>query len=327
MLTEQEILMFWLKLAFSLILTLIMIFVVVAHFVNIISDLCTESRKAVLHRNERPKINLKYKVLAWLTFVSVVLFAIAIITNSLVIYNYKLSLDLCAFNYWLQVICVGTYMTAKLFMYLVFLLRLVMVYGSSSYAYNTNCLLIIAIIFVIITLAIIIIHVFAYRVHALGYNGLFIICDGTFNAIATLLVAITDFSAAFGFIAAFLYPLWKNVNLLRKYHATNPRLHSLINIGLKATILTTTAGISTIIVVLIIGLLEGKTGVFFGYFAAPLEFIVNSLCILLMTPYYSDDKYYRKMCCIMIKCCSKLGINDEIQHHVIAMKQSTQSNV
>ena len=40
-------------------------------------------------------------------------------------------------------------------------------------------------------------------------------------------------------------------------------------------------------------------------FLAIADPVVNTVAMMFMTPYYADEKYYRKWCCLCIKCCDK----------------------
>lgn len=70
----------------------------------------------------------------------------------------------------------------------------------------------------------------------------------------------------------------------------------------KTTILTTVSTVSTVTFTIIVIL----TGI--GFIAIP-DPIVNSLCLLMMTPYYSDKKWYQRLCWLCMLCCDKRGTN------------------
>eukprot|EP01083_Nonionella_stella_P035783 97586_1 len=86
------------------------------------------------------------------------------------------------------------YFSATLFMYLVFLLRLNMVYKSSSYAYKTKYLIIAAAIIIIIILTANIIHPLTFHATPFVYNEIGLVYHISFNTFVMSSVLILDFS-------------------------------------------------------------------------------------------------------------------------------------
>ena len=72
------------------------------------------------------------------------------------------------------------------------------------------------------------------------------------------------------------------------------KLNSLVQISIKYFILTSVASFSSLlfITIVVIGFV----------LVAPLDYITNMVCLMLMTPYYNRGQYYEKICCLTIKC-------------------------
>mmetsp|Transcript_66787 Transcript_66787/g.106164 ORF Transcript_66787/g.106164 Transcript_66787/m.106164 type:complete len:114 (-) Transcript_66787:173-514(-) len=44
------------------------------------------------------------------------------------------------------------------------------------------------------------------------------------------------------------------------------------------------------------------------YFLVAFDVVINSVCIMLMTAYYRDSIYYKRLCCCFLICC-RSGVN------------------
>eukprot|EP01084_Bolivina_argentea_P093063 167399_1 len=276
----------------------------VIHCKNIISDLYTKSRSSLSHRESLPQITLEYKLLSWFS-----LFAIVLFTTRLQL-DWIMGLRIIPRFYCesITISLADIWFSAKLFMYLVFLLRLDMVYKSSSYAYKRKYLITVAIIIIIVILTANIFHVLTSKMSknlVFIYNEIGVICHPFFNKFVISSILFLEFCASFGFIAAFLYPLIKNINYIKQTQDGDTYIGDrLVQIGLKATILTTTASISSMIMLTFLQI------TYFSYFLVKMDEVINSICIILMTAYYADSKYYKKLCCGMLWCCNLCGISD-----------------
>ena len=98
-----------------------------------------------------------------------------------------------------------------------------------------------------------------------------------------------------------MMPLRKLLGVAKQYKSKHePKVvKKVIRLGKKTAILTATSTISTVILVLLVVM----TGI--GIFSAP-DAIVNSICMMLMTPYHHGkklDKFCYHWCC---SWCKKL---------------------
>ena len=72
----------------------------------------------------------------------------------------------------------------------------------------------------------------------------------------------------------------------------------MVAVSVKVTILATVQFVSTLIM---------TTLLFWNWDLASTDVLINTMCLLLMTPYYQDYKYYEKLCCCCILCCDREG--------------------
>jgi len=112
-----------------------------------------------------------------------------------------------------------------------------------------------------------------------------------------ILIMIWDFAMNILCVLAFVYPLHKVLRSVRgsttmSYEMTLKMKH----VGIKVGILTFVSCITTIIGLIL------YTSMTFGH-VFPYDWAVNSVCLMLMTPYYPDRKYYNRLCGLCIKCC------------------------
>merc|ERR1712130_203471 len=68
------------------------------------------------------------------------------------------------------------------------------------------------------------------------------------------------------------------------------------HVGIKVGILTFVGSFTTIIGLILYTLFT------FGH-VFPYDWAINSVCLMLMTPYYPDRKYYNRLCGVCIACC------------------------
>eukprot|EP01084_Bolivina_argentea_P296036 509799_1 len=278
--------LFWAKCMFSMIITIILCIILTKHLANVLSDLCTKSRKSVSYRGKMPRQTVRYKLVSWLTVISVSSFALATFLDGIRLYNYNPSQVDCTINHIILVMANEAYIAGKVSMNLIFFLRVDMVYSESAYAYSTQKLATCASVYCICLITIMIVHTLTIKTtFTFSLGNIFINCDPVYNQLVMVTGAASDLCAAFGFIAAFLYPLWKTINLVKKHGGHNETSSKLIKLGLKATILTIVAVISTVTLLLLLGftkaVIKGPEKSYVDFFAAPMEFIVNSTCILL----------------------------------------------
>merc|ERR1712228_1018245 len=184
---------------------------------------------------------------------------------------------------------------AKQAMYLIFLFRLHGTYRDTSYEYNSRVLVTIGTLSCVWTLIVCVNTVLFSEVQTSVAEDLpFPVrrhCNVPFWAI--LMSTASDITLSVVFIFLFVKPLRKMTKQMG--HEQMKQLHY---VGVKALILTSICIVTTLIFLLYL-LLTHKT-----IFLA-LDSSINCICILMMTPYYPDNLFYKKLCILFIKCNKK----------------------
>lgn len=114
--------------------------------------------------------------------------------------------------------------------------------------------------------------------------------------VCTVMFLVQDFFFSIGFIAAFSIPL-KKLREAVSENLPNENYHDkFMYAAVKTSTLTIIALSSTAIMLVIFFV--------FRFDLAWVDMVVNSVCLLLMTPYYDDAVYYRNVCWLCIKICT-----------------------
>eukprot|EP01084_Bolivina_argentea_P095737 172099_1 len=291
---EIDSLLYFLFYAVAMVLTLV-IFTI--HSYNIISDLCSKNRSSVNHRSIKPKLTLKYKATNYLTHLCIFLYLTYLIvctiqmTNS----NYKQ----CVITTYLWTY---PWLLSKATMYCILLLRLDIVYSSSVYGYNKYFLysLMLFVVIASISLSSLLISklsmdealfltdndqlpnpCFVYYPYW-GYTS-FLVYDFTANTVCLIL---------------FIVPLTRAVRSIRKNNSGNyskKTSYKMIYVGVKLLIVTAVCVTTTVLTLSLLS--SGYLG-----FMCGVDVVVNCICIVLMTAYYPDHKYYEKICFVCLLC-------------------------
>ena len=274
--------------------------------------------------SKRENNNRIYRVLAYLILMSLWCYVFSLL-NAIIFWIPQLQ-TYCAISI---IIRTWTYLLAKMFMYLVFIVRLHIAYrySNSIYQFELSSLKITS---ALVILSGISLGMFAsvtikpdeYHESAqvLAY------CRFSSPPITAALFGLYDIIFSIGTLIAFVNPLRKlikgilsNPNMTKQ--ARNDfEVEELIYVGVRCVILTSVATFSTLLMMVLVVL---------GFpFFAPIDFIVNMVCMMWMTKYYDDKKYYERVCIITIKCSNWClgcccGYTEEInhyQHQKIAIK-------
>eukprot|EP01084_Bolivina_argentea_P283761 486079_1 len=279
----------------------------IVHTYNTISDLCTKERKAVSSRRTKPTIDTKYKSLVICTYLAVFFMTAATITG---VTNHFATIDLhCDIPITGLICCIQF---SKSWMFTVFCLRLYSIYDQSAFRYSSKCILFFLIL--IWCYGIMAISITIYLVESINfdyghpnYPNWCGSADESIYAIIGALTTIQDLIAAVGFLFAFWRPLRSTFKTMQASDGlsggTNKTQRKILYAGTKTTILTLVATFSTLLFLTL-------TASMSGIFSIPDQ-TINNVCLLLMTAYYPDKKYYQKICCWCIKCCDKRKTENE----------------
>ena len=194
-----------------------------------------------------------------------------------------------------------SYLLSKMFMYLTFIIRLYAVYNNPIFHYNHKTLKIICLIILTCTFSIAILVTLTSKPYPyFGTNDYIAYCHGDIQPIAAALTGLYDICLSIGSMIAFINPLRKVIKSLTQ--STNGTdgvsmksdVNKLMRAGMKYAILTSIATMSSLLLMVKIALGDGS--------GAPLDFVVNMVCMVLMTKYYNDKRVYERLCCGAIKC-------------------------
>eukprot|EP01083_Nonionella_stella_P082588 227965_1 len=273
-------------------------FIATIHAKNVHSDILTVERASISHRKYIPTINIPYKIIAVCVLASAYCFISNMVMSTLSAHSFMFSA--CRF-----VAIWGTwhYNYAKMFMYLVFLIRLYVVYNETAHRYNENVLFGMCVFVVCLSTTINVLLTFDIKPSVSHTSGQIIpdavSCSADLSFYLIPLIALYDLGISIVTAVLFIVPLKRSIKTLHGSGVQiNPtvanKLNVLIEVGRKNAILAGTAACTTFILMSLVGM--GLS------FISSVDFVVNIVCMVLMTPYYPDARYYEKICCGVIQC-------------------------
>ncbi len=285
----------------SVIVLLIILYI---HAYHTTSDLCTSKRQSLSHRSQPPSIDTKYISTTLLSLFSIIFYTVTTIIAAITLWTYITKPSRCSL---MTILASIFYTISKGSMYTLFLYRLYSVYGSSAYKYNPKLLMFVGIINIIYCTAFSVLTIYFTSSNPKQVYDYAIICDPAWPQWMVFSLGVYDTTVSVLFMIAFNYPL-KQISKMRR-NQNSEMLSSLRNIGVKSKILIWTAIVSTLIILAFVAIGNSPLLV-------PIDTVINCICVCLMAPYYPDNMYYNKLCCLCIKCCQQrrccyFGNNDE----------------
>ena len=287
------------------------------HFQYHYQDLYTRERRSVKHRRNPPELTPAYKLVTWMTSLTVLTAILANIGNE--IGNLPSSFGHCKYTF--NTATAGYYLI-KLETYLIFALRLHLVYDGSPYEIGKNKLICTSVFLIIYTFAIVIVYIvligiepdngFNNDAHDDGFDVDFVDVSNSeyFNLCKTIapewyasLIGGVDFLVNVVYVILFVIPirkLAKSINLSSRSLDDKDRLiGKMLVIGIKVYILSLVLFLTTLVAI----------GIYLATYIAvfSVDQIINITCLILMTPYYPNRKYYLRLCCCCIFCCDRKG--------------------
>ena len=283
----------WYWWLFTIILHLATIIILplwIMHSLHLYSDLFTNSRSSTDWRKHKPDISPSYKLMTLFSYLTLTLFILTAITLSLS--QYKIFMHYCRqLIVWVSIF----YVTAKQFMYLLFLVKLYIVYNGSVFKLKYKFLILMGFICVIVHLITIILFIFYIGINLTFYENMYFAmhCNSFYPLFVLLIAGSFDVFMTIFFLYSFVAP----IRLIISKNTDNDcheGSNGLYHIAIKAIILTVVAIVSKLIML---------TFLFFtnSLLLGPIDVVINFLCVLFMTPYYKE-KYYQYICCVCIKC-------------------------
>eukprot|EP01084_Bolivina_argentea_P262023 442998_1 len=290
----------WFICSFMLLLTIIF------HSLKMYQDLFTKDRLSLSHRVQKPPINNVYIMTTISAFVSILMYFLSLTIGN--IGHFSFLSESCRF---VGITSSISWQIAKCGLYLVFLLRLHTVYRKSQYKYNPKTLLCIGIVTILTNVLVMIflgLFVYSDGYYVYSFSSTITICKIIIPEWLLYLSATYDIIMNCFCLFAFIYPLKKLLEQIptSRERSTSvhiqPRVARLVTVGLKFVIVTTTAVLSTLLMIIIIAMTDALV-------VGSYDMVINSVCILLMVPYYNDKLYYNRLCYGCIYCCTNCKYN------------------
>eukprot|EP01084_Bolivina_argentea_P103919 186109_1 len=201
---------------------------------------------------------------------------------------------------WIFIFALSSWEMAKGFMYIVFIARLYTAYDASpAYRYPPMCLAIFSLIVGLIAFILAICSAIYGTINPfVRYDHLKQTCGAFFPPELTSTISLFDFLMVFVCVFLFLYPLIRilMVNANEDNSGSKSGSKKIIHLGMKYLIVSSVAAMTSFISLLSITLHAETT-------PAAWDMSINSICMMLMLPYYSDYTYYNKLCFPCVKLC------------------------
>ena len=262
--------------------------------------------------------NTKFMIVSIMTIISILLFTLTIIINAILPFWFMMPYCL-----WSTSLAAAIYGFAKVFMYLVFFMKLDLVYETTLYEYNKTYLKLFSALIILITIIVMPFHFLTWNIDPFFYkqgisNNIAIKCNTTYNSLTAGVLALIDLVCSIGFMIAFIRPLQK---ISKQVDSSKAKNNDLMRVGMKTMILTGSACMSslTLLILLVSYTVVGTL------FAGP-DAIINVISLMLMSSYYHDKKYFDKICCCCIKIMMRsFGdyVNDGIDASRVRTKSTT----
>eukprot|EP01084_Bolivina_argentea_P182018 314313_1 len=283
---------------------------VLVHAYKVYSDLFTAERSVLNFRRSKPTITPGYKRMTYLTFSSIIAISGTLLigmiefnfvkacTKSVVVAR---SLDILFF------------FIGKCLFYLVLIYRLDDIYGTSAYGYSRKKLTCVGVTIILVCIFLYFFMTIFSVVKPIYYddqdnkfpNFCQIMIGEPYVYISGALFFLLDFISSIAAMIAFIIPLNKVVKACNQYDsqkmndAALKRLQKMMYTGYKYKVLVIMASCSTLIWIVLFMAGMGGLGTMWAHFDA----VINPLCLILMTPYYPNDKWYERLCIVCICCC------------------------
>eukprot|EP01083_Nonionella_stella_P168630 569879_1 len=313
-----------------------MVILTLIHWYKVILDLCTSERRSVKHRSVAPKLTKNYKFVSYLTLVVLSFYTLSAIGFSLEMASYAWSLQVCMnlnnAGGWCLVL-------GKSFMYLLFMYRLHSCYENSIFVYSKR--IIVTIGWFNVAFGIALESFTTYMTHKYwlffadndsfpnpcfpivnNWNVRYLISPVTRTFLISvphkefLYILIWDFIMNVLSLFLFIHPLYKTLKTM-DVDGSSIITKSMLSIAVKYTLLASFACSSTSFLWICVSWILPT-----GYWIVAFDCVFNSICIMLMTPYYHDRIYYERVCC----CCLNTLVPKQLRPQELRMDKDPSSN-
>mmetsp|Transcript_31396 Transcript_31396/g.50867 ORF Transcript_31396/g.50867 Transcript_31396/m.50867 type:complete len:343 (-) Transcript_31396:211-1239(-) len=294
----------WLIRVVTLLCLCMLLILLVVHTYNVIVDLCCKARTSLAYLGgaaSMPDISRPYKLTMAFNCCSIFLFFCSILSVAVldVFIAQTSKTTLYPFCKSLLLFHIQSYWVAKLFMWFVFLLRLHAAYKDSVYQYSKKTLISVAVIITVHTVFVLAVFTFDQKVTP---NDDYTDCHVTVSLYLIAIAMLTEVLLNAVGLYAFIRPLkqlakaTKNNDLRATSHRQSDTFF--MRIRSKLMVLNSMMCISTLVGLFYAIIIPGSG------LLTRIDVVINCVCLMLTTLYYPHEKYYRTICCLVIRCCS-----------------------
>eukprot|EP01083_Nonionella_stella_P042748 115420_1 len=299
----------------TLVLAVTSLVICFTHLWKFYQDFFTTERKCLDHRRQKPVLDWAYRKGSYLTLATLLFY-----TTNLVI---------TAFIFSTSTICsvvptiVGAFAVfgAKGGLYCTYIFRLHQVFGPCAYGFSHKKLVCIAISVIVVCVACFVATMLAFLssdviIHSDTDDQFPHHCSIEMGKTATTFVGgvviLFEISASALAIWGFTRPLNKVVRAVEQTlssknvlddqkSAAQQRNEKILYSGYKYKVLVICASLTTYFyIVLFLAGFFTLGGIFYL-----VDYVINPVCLLLMTPYYPSNLYYERLCYLCICCCDR----------------------
>eukprot|EP01083_Nonionella_stella_P022038 60928_1 len=290
----------------ALVLAIVSVLLTSVHSFKFYQDFYTKERLSVQHRRHQPHMDTTYKRASHVTLVTVMFCTMFLVFQAI---QYNFMTTNCGAGAVTILTGLGLY-GAKGGLYCTYVFRLHQVYRQSVYRYSTTKLVAVASIAVVVSMALFVFLTFGSFAAPVIYDD----TDGTFPWFCQILMkdpyqamvggvmVLFDVTASVLSIVGFTYPLKKVLQSEKDDPKAKDRIKKVVTAGYKYKVLVIAASSTTILWIFLV--LFGLQSA--GFIVMLLDYVINPVCLLLMTPYYPSTIYYERLCFLCICCFGRM---------------------
>eukprot|EP00485_Elphidium_margaritaceum_P004256 CAMPEP_0202695034 /NCGR_PEP_ID=MMETSP1385-20130828/8736_1 /ASSEMBLY_ACC=CAM_ASM_000861 /TAXON_ID=933848 /ORGANISM="Elphidium margaritaceum" /LENGTH=395 /DNA_ID=CAMNT_0049350993 /DNA_START=46 /DNA_END=1233 /DNA_ORIENTATION=+ len=293
---------------YMIVLCLNAAFWLVYHCRKMYQDLYTTERASVARRKNAPPLDFTYKAMTWLTTIGAFGFSAAVIFGTAA-HTFVVGRKSCLFTIGAVIVC---WQLGKAGMFLSYTLRLEQVYGQSAFGYSRRALQVVACV-VVIYLAALTALIIPGQAMAdfvdIDRDGLFpyqctSVVEPPLSFVIGPGILLGDLVMTIGSIVAFVMPIKRLQKSMQQQEAPSARraktFDQMLFVGRKYRNLVLTASISSLLFILVAIM---QLGQLYMSVLANADYTINMFCLFFMSAYYPDTVFYRRFCCLCIRCC------------------------
>jgi hypothetical protein len=276
---------------------------------RVYQDMHTLARKSILHRREAPKLTPLYKAVNYLSAGVGLCYCVTLLSTSFDLVFGLSGTQPCSGLNTIHLVNGTGVIAAKTCMYLILLIRLHMIFRKTPFEYSPLKLKMCAAVLVLVELL-------TATMYFIGLSTSTDPCSSnvtinSFILVFGALLVLTDMVCAIAFLVAFISPVRKLLKMLdssaknqneneKKVQSSHDRnTGKFYYVKVKVATLTMVAVVSTV-VFMVLGFVLPIS----ARWILETDWVVNLACVAFMTNYFPDARYYQRVCCCFIRCCT-----------------------